>query len=299
MRSPPTHKRRLTALVIALALSGVCCNPPDGSGGELAVPEVATTTKTTVAVLETTVTEAITSTSVPATTSATVASTTSSLQTTSTVVPPSIATRDTGLFCRDLKALGYTYVDAVDYWMIELRPDRMDADRNGIPCESVWPPADVISFWGSPLPTTTAPHTFYRVDQPTYYPESLTGSDEYSGSGCSPGSAALPDGIWFGFIEATAATSVDFDLMCFAPTPEGEDGAGRITNTSSRVRSVPVARSAEVFAIAPDGYWMLKPYIDWYRDPGRDGFCPPEGCRLVWLYVNDGHVTEAVQIWFA
>lgn len=298
MWSPPTHKSRLTALVIAFTLISVCCNPPDGSGGELTAPQVATTTNTTVAVLETIVTETVTSTSVPATTSATVASTTSSLQTTSTVAPPSIATLNAGLFCRDLKALGYTYVEAVDYWMIELRPDRMDADRNGIPCETVWPPADVISIWGSPLPTPTTPHTFYQVDQPTHYPESLTGSDEYLGSGCSPGSAALPDGVWFGFIVAAAATSVDFDLMCIAPS-NGEDGPLMITNASSRLRSVPVARTAEVFAIAPDGYWMLMPYIDWYRDPGREGFCPPDGCWHVWLYVNDGHVTEVVQIWFA
>jgi hypothetical protein len=297
--SPSTHKRRFTTLVIALALVGVSCNPPDGSERESVAPPATTTTNTTVAVLETTVTETVTSTSVITTTSATVASTSIPPQTTSTYTLPSIATLDTGLFCRDLRALGYTYVDAVDYWIVELRPDRMDADRNGIPCETVWPSADVITFWGDPLPATTTPHTRYRVDHPTYYPESLTVSDEYFGSGCSPGSAALPDGVWFGFIEAAAATSVDFDLMCFAPTPEGEDGAGRVTNASSRLRSVPVARTAEVFAIAPDGYWMLMPYIDWYSDPGREGFCPPDGCWHVWLYVNDGHVTEVVQIWFA
>jgi hypothetical protein len=258
-----------------------------------------TTPNTTVAILATTVTDTVTSTSATTTTSATVASTTTPLQMTSTVALSSIATLDDGLFCRDLKALGYTYVDAVDYWLIEQRPNRMDADRNGIPCETVWPPADVIALWGDPLPTTTAPRTLFRVGQPTYYPESLTGSGEYFGSGCSPGSAVLPDGVWFGFIEAASATSVGFDLMCFAPTPDGEDGVGRVTNSSSTLRSVPVAGSAEVFAIAPDGHWMLLPYANWYRNPGREAFCPPEGCQLVWLYVNEGHVTEVVQIWFA
>ena len=54
-----------------------------------------------------------------------------------------------------------------------------------------------------------------------------------------------------------------------------------------------------VNAIAPDGFWMLRPYSEWYLDPGREGFCPPGGCWTVWLYVNGGEVTEIVQLWFA
>jgi len=46
---------------------------------------------------------------------------------------------ETGLFCRDLASLGYGYSEAVAYWMAEGAPDRMDADRNGRPCETVWP----------------------------------------------------------------------------------------------------------------------------------------------------------------
>ncbi len=48
-----------------------------------------------------------------------------------------------GRFCRDLYPLGYTYADAYAYWEWEGRPDRMDADRNSVPCETVYP-ADVI-----------------------------------------------------------------------------------------------------------------------------------------------------------
>ena len=33
----------------------------------------------------------------------------------------------------------------------------MDADRNGIPCETVYSGADVLAFWGDALPTTTVP----------------------------------------------------------------------------------------------------------------------------------------------
>lgn len=54
-----------------------------------------------------------------------------------------------GLFCRDLKARGYSYSAAVDYWRVHGQPDRMDADKNGIPCETVYPRSDVTAYWPS------------------------------------------------------------------------------------------------------------------------------------------------------
>lgn len=52
-----------------------------------------------------------------------------------------------GLFCRDLHARGASYAEAVDYWYVQGAPDRMDADLDGIPCETVYPEADVDAFW--------------------------------------------------------------------------------------------------------------------------------------------------------
>ncbi|MGC4936991.1 hypothetical protein [Kribbella sp. DT2] len=52
-----------------------------------------------------------------------------------------------GLFCRDLKARGYSYVAAIDYWRVQGQPNQMDADRNGIPCETVYSRADVGQYW--------------------------------------------------------------------------------------------------------------------------------------------------------
>ncbi len=43
-----------------------------------------------------------------------------------------------GLFCRDIEAMGYGFSEAVSYWLTEGAPDRMDADTNGIPCETVF-----------------------------------------------------------------------------------------------------------------------------------------------------------------
>ena len=53
-----------------------------------------------------------------------------------------------GLFCRDLKARGVSYADAVTYWQKEGTPERMDADHNDIPCETVYPRQQVVEFWG-------------------------------------------------------------------------------------------------------------------------------------------------------
>jgi len=75
------------------------------------------------------------------------------------VVPP-------GLFCRDLvdpdtdvaffSAVGtnpqFGYFLSVVYWFLEGRPARMDADGNGIPCETVHEPEVVADVWaGGPV----------------------------------------------------------------------------------------------------------------------------------------------------
>ncbi|HEY4569586.1 MAG TPA: hypothetical protein VIH10_08975 [Kribbella sp.] len=82
--------------------------------------------------------------------------------TTQTVVPqPSVTARSNsrpdsagdvrslraGLFCRDLHAKGYSYVAAIEYWRLHGQPNQMDADRNGIPCETVYPRSDVAAYW--------------------------------------------------------------------------------------------------------------------------------------------------------
>lgn len=76
---------------------------------------------------------------------------------------PAVEYYPSGLLCRDLLKpppgfeadqwqpdLDYlTYGLAVWYWVAEGRPDRMDADGNGIPCETVYPKEDVEEYWAS------------------------------------------------------------------------------------------------------------------------------------------------------
>jgi hypothetical protein len=47
----------------------------------------------------------------------------------------------TGLLCRDLADRGIDVYSALLYFIWEGQPARMDADGNGIPCETVYPNA--------------------------------------------------------------------------------------------------------------------------------------------------------------
>jgi len=69
------------------------------------------------------------------------------------VEEPRVARREvtdlvSGLFCRDLRASGFSYAEAVRYWDREGRPDRMDAAQNGTPCQTVYDSSEVASYWG-------------------------------------------------------------------------------------------------------------------------------------------------------
>lgn len=76
-----------------------------------------------------------------------------------------VRTLPDGLFCRNLRALGYSYPAAIDYWRQYGQPDRMDADRNGIPCETVYPRSDVVAYWGGSTFTPSSQSSFIW-DQP-------------------------------------------------------------------------------------------------------------------------------------
>lgn len=53
-----------------------------------------------------------------------------------------------GLSCRDLQSAGYGAVEAVAYWLREGMPARMDADGNGIPCETVYDMGEFMALAG-------------------------------------------------------------------------------------------------------------------------------------------------------
>ncbi|MGZ5382785.1 MAG: excalibur calcium-binding domain-containing protein, partial [Acidimicrobiia bacterium] len=51
-----------------------------------------------------------------------------------------------GLLCRDLADRGAGFGEAVAYWVRAGAPERMDADGNGIPCETVYDAREITGF---------------------------------------------------------------------------------------------------------------------------------------------------------
>ena len=299
-----TAKRLSLAAFAVVAM--VACNPPPSQDAAETTSTTASEVTTTFVPASVTTTsaepEAPTTSVTIVTTSTTAARTTTTPPETTTTTPSGVEALKTGLFCRDLAAMGYSYVDAVTYWVREGSPGRMDTDRNGIPCETVYPADDVTGFWGDPLPTTstTVGDVYYSIATHAdsgLWPAALPGSGGWWGSGCAPGTTTLPDGIWWGHLTEFQPTSLTFDLACIQfvddpdNDPETEDYAWLIENASERLRVVPVSPDASVACLwrnCPSRYFL---YTDWI---GNDSV--PHGDRGrengVWLYVNGGIVTE-------
>lgn len=152
--------------------------------------------------------------------------------------------------------------------------------------------------------TTTTVSVHYATDPSLYPPESMSG-DGASGSGCSPGGGSLPAGVWFGYVTAANATSVQFDLACWyfgeiawdvaATYGDTAENDYYIVNQNPTLRSVPVTSGAIVHHIdaASIGHDPIS-YTEWLLGPPGYLECPFGYCPL-WLYVNDGEVTEIVE----
>lgn len=85
----------------------------------------------------------------------TTTSTTAPITTTTTTAAPAPTPLEAGLLCSDVAAAGYGFAEALAYWVREGMPERMDADGNGVPCETVYAAAErnaVLAFEaGAPL----------------------------------------------------------------------------------------------------------------------------------------------------
>lgn len=136
--------RRMLVLALSAALLAAACGGGEAGDSNTATTPIVTTTS-----------------AVPTTTPATTTEPPPTSTTTTTppesVDEPSIEALAWGLLCRNLAAAGWSYPDAVAYWEVEGRPARMDADENGIPCETVYPTSEVAAYWGDPLPTGLKP----------------------------------------------------------------------------------------------------------------------------------------------
>ncbi len=87
-------------------------------------------------------------------------------------------------FCRELAAeagvvFSVGYVGAVAYWFMEGMPERMDADLDGVPCETVFSYEEMIAVWGglaqeALLPARRADYDFGYVTEVASDGSSLT-----------------------------------------------------------------------------------------------------------------------------
>jgi hypothetical protein len=122
--------------------------------------------------------------------------------------------------------------------------------------------------------TTATPEVrVFTVDLIGLVPDEPFGVGTALGSGCSPGTDQLPDGVWFGWVDGAGSSSIDFDLACFYPGPSEP----ATQNESARIRTLRLDPTLRVF---PGGAGSVS-YEEWA--PSNDP---------VWLFVNDREVTE-------
>lgn len=180
-------------------------------------------------------------------------------------------------------------------------------DTTTIPATTV-PATTTLAPTTTGAPTTTTAPRAYGIDAPSLFPpQPFEGSRGASGSGCVPDSTTVvPDGVWYGYVLVMTGTSITFDMACWffgdiAYTEAAKDGVEvandyYVRNQNPLTYNVPLHPDATM-------YWLdnstgpfvpqAMPMADW-PGPDEQWPCPGELCG-VWIYVNDGMITEAIE----
>ena len=123
-----------------------------------------------------------------------------------------------------------------------------------------------------------------------------------SGSGCTPGTLDLPDGVWFGYVSTVAEASVSFDLACWFSLPAAADAAAEdgeespppndyyIRNTDDRLRALVVSETAAVAwmpTAADPSTAVTVSFETWRVQQPLRSYRPG-----VWVTVVDGNVVS-------
>ena len=159
----------------------------------------------------------------------------------------------------------------------------------------------------TPAPTTTATVPYYSVAWYGMFPDPLLTAADGHGSGCAPPGDVLPAGMWFGFATAFSGGTLTFDLACFftgaaglaAATADGEVGYDLdfyIRNKNPKLFTIDLDPTGAAYWLDASGSGATPvegPMTDWPVGAGYVS-CPGEHCA-VWLFVNDGVVTELVE----
>lgn len=121
------------------------------------------------------------------------------------------------------------------------------------------------------------------------------------GSGCTPGTDELGNGIWFGYVDSADATTIEFDLACWftgdaAAQAAAEDGEESpppndyyVRNVNPQLRTITIASTAEVSWMPNPGdpsTQTVVPYADWLTGRMTRGYQPG-----VWVTIEGGEAT--------
>ena len=149
-------------------------------------------------------------------------------------------------------------------------------------------------------PPSSSEHYGFDVTASNYaVPEnaSSTQPDGAAGSGCQPPERdSLPDGVWRGLVTSFGAGSMDFDLMCsysfeserYLADSAGADTAAYVTqNSNPSTRTLNVSASAIGWTVAT---WQVPTTPDAAVAASANG--------EVWVAINDGEVTELLQVYY-
>ena len=125
------------------------------------------------------------------------------------------------------------------------------------------------------------------------------GGLEPDGSGCSPGSTELPDGVWYVRLVDLDDNKLAVDLMCVysdeaAFAREDYGGGDRVyVNDSTKLRHVELGENPAFYFLTDWGIPDSQEYLPLTIVPNAiaDGYA--EG----WLLVEGGHATEFWQPW--
>jgi subtilisin family serine protease len=186
----------------------------------------------------------------------------------------------------------------------------VDATK-AVECASEWPRFHYPDAYGSQIVAR------WGVNGPTDYSLEDT---EARGSGCTPGQNELSDGVWFGFVNDIAESSVSFDLGCWLSGDAAVQASGGnpgesnyyfVVNDNPATRSVPLSESARFFL--HDRYVPGFGHAEYDRrefsalDVGKihDHIKQrPWGMEFwsenvgVWVLVEGGEAVEVLEFWF-
>ena len=176
--------------------------------------------------------------------------------------PGDVGTEPAGLFCRDLYLRGYSYSAAVDYYRLHGNPNQMDADRDGVPCETVYPSSDVTAYWGD-VP-----------DGGGYYPPDVPQYD--------PGYAGLPGGLYCRDLYSRGVSYTDAVYYWYA-----EGSPDRMDADLNGIPCETVYPASDVAAYWGGGY-----------DPGTGYAGLPAGLFCADLYSMGVSYSDAVYYWW-